>query len=131
MRSKVLQRDKGVCAACGIDTVAAKKHRDELRGLRWKVGYLDKPPAEVRELVEGAIKNFDSTMTTMGFERDRKTWWDADHINPVVEGGGSCGLENIRTLCIPCHKKATAELAARRAKARRDAKPLPLLDASV
>ena len=45
--------------------------------------------------------------------------WHMDHIIPVIEGGGSCGLENLRTLCIPCHKKETAKLAARRAEARR------------
>ena len=36
--------------------------------------------------------------------------WDADHELPVVKGGGMCGLENIRTLCIKCHKQITAEL---------------------
>ena len=47
----------------------------------------------------------------------RKIWkrkhggglWDADHIIPVKDGGGSCGLENIRTLCIKCHKVVTKE----------------------
>ena len=39
--------------------------------------------------------------------------WDADHIIPVVEGGGECDLSNIRTLCIPCHRKVTAELRKR------------------
>jgi len=42
--------------------------------------------------------------------------WQADHITPVVEGGGGRGLENLRTLCLRCHKAATAELAARRRK---------------
>jgi len=36
-------------------------------------------------------------------------FWDADHIIAVHDGGGSCGLDNIRTLCIACHKKNTAE----------------------
>ena len=45
--------------------------------------------------------------------------FDMDHIVPVVEGGGACGLENLRTLCRPCHRKETAALAARRAEARR------------
>ncbi len=48
----------------------------------------------------------------------RKIWmkkhggglWDADHIIPVKEGGGLCGLENMRTLCIKCHKNVTALL---------------------
>lgn len=45
--------------------------------------------------------------------------WDMDHIVPVIEGGGACGLENLRTLCIPCHKAETRALAARRAQKRR------------
>jgi len=43
----------------------------------------------------------------------RKSWWEADHIRPVVEGGDS-DLENMRTLCIPCHRGVTAELRLRR-----------------
>lgn len=49
-------------------------------------------------------------------------FWQADHIVPVVEGGGACGLENLRTLCEPCHKAETAALARRRAEARRAAR---------
>jgi hypothetical protein len=45
--------------------------------------------------------------------------WQADHIRPVVEGGGGCGLDNYRTLCLRCHKRATAALATRRADAIR------------
>ncbi len=44
--------------------------------------------------------------------------WQVDHIMPVVEGGGECGLSNLRTLCTECHRKETAELARRRAAAR-------------
>lgn len=48
--------------------------------------------------------------------------WEADHIIPVVEGGGCCGLENYRTLCLSCHRMETANLARRRADARRQKK---------
>jgi hypothetical protein len=44
----------------------------------------------------------------------RRSLWDADHIVPVSEGGGECDLSNIRTLCLRCHRQATAELRARR-----------------
>jgi HNH endonuclease len=39
--------------------------------------------------------------------------WAADHIVPVVEGGGECGIENIRTLCLGCHASVTKELRVR------------------
>ena len=44
---------------------------------------------------------------------------DIDHIIPVIEGGGSCGLDNLRLLCKICHKKETKALAKRR-KEKRD-----------
>jgi hypothetical protein len=50
--------------------------------------------------------------------RWRKTLWDADHVMPVVLGGGCCGLEGLRTLCIPCHQQVTAKLASVRAAER-------------
>ena len=46
------------------------------------------------------------------------TKWEADHITPLVEGG-AFGPANARTLCIPHHREATRDLAARRALARR------------
>ena len=51
--------------------------------------------------------------------------WQADHMVPVAEGGGSCDLSNLRTLCTDCHKGETAALAARRAAARRPQQALP------
>ena len=45
--------------------------------------------------------------------------WDMDHILPVSKGGGCCSLDNLRTLCKPCHKVETAKLAACRAAERK------------
>lgn len=39
--------------------------------------------------------------------------WEADHIVPVSEGGGLCGLDGYRTLCKPCHGKETGKLRKR------------------
>jgi hypothetical protein len=46
-------------------------------------------------------------------EGSRKSMWDADHVVPVAEGGGQCDLSNMRTLCIRCHREATAALRLR------------------
>lgn len=42
--------------------------------------------------------------------------WEMDHITPLIEGGGD-GLDNLRTLCLACHRSETLELRQRRARA--------------
>jgi hypothetical protein len=37
------------------------------------------------------------------------SFWQADHVLAVANGGGESGLENSQTLCTPCHKEKTAE----------------------
>lgn len=48
------------------------------------------------------------------YKRTRPTW-ECDHIVPFSEGGVTV-LENMRTLCVDCHKKRTAEWRKRRAE---------------
>ncbi|MEO8361800.1 MAG: HNH endonuclease signature motif containing protein [Vicinamibacteria bacterium] len=55
---------------------------------------------------------------------ESRSLWDADHIIPVIEGGGGCGLDNYRTLCVACHRGETSGLATRRAERRRAQRPL-------
>ena len=43
--------------------------------------------------------------------------WEADHIVPVADGGGECGLDNYRLLCRPCHVQVTLTWRARRREA--------------
>jgi 5-methylcytosine-specific restriction protein A len=38
--------------------------------------------------------------------------WEADHTVPIVEGG-ALTIENLRTLCVPCHRSETRKLRAR------------------
>ncbi len=91
LREHVLARDAGVCAVCRIDTVALRK---DMRRLDYA--------ARRRFLKEWGLK-----------EGSRKSLWDADHIVPVAEGGGQCDLLNMRTLCLKCHRIATAALRSR------------------
>lgn len=90
-RRRVRRRDRGICAACGIDTRAlrrAHRGRGSVRALR-----------------------------ALGFV-PRRSLWELDHIVPLIDGGGH-ELANLQTLCTPCHKnKTAAEARDRAAKAR-------------
>ena len=90
LREEVFKRDRGVCAECGLDT---EKLRRRFRRL------------SRRERRKEAAR--------LGVNPTRALW-HADHIVPVVEGGGECDLDNMRTLCISCHKQATKSLMERR-----------------
>lgn len=75
--------------------------------------------SRIKKLARARRKRLRTEFCEAGWEIDSRTvLWDMDHINPVIRGGGSCGLENLRTLCIPCHKRMTRELARRRASER-------------
>ena len=127
---RVLERDAGVCAACGLDCIQAlvelkrirAEERKELMGdkLRW---FNHQHP------IDAQLVRFNTRCDDLGLSAKRRQdlsrrLWEMDHIQPVIEGGADCGLENLRTLCTACHAKETAALAARRAaarKAKRDA----------
>ncbi|MCP5113870.1 MAG: HNH endonuclease, partial [bacterium] len=76
LREQVFERDKGACAECGLDTEAEFRRIKRSRGKNRKA-----------LLAEWGLKNL-----------WRNSLWDADHVVPVVEGGGECDLDNIRTL---------------------------------
>ncbi|MBI1786649.1 MAG: HNH endonuclease [Acidobacteria bacterium] len=95
LRECVLERDRGICAACGVDTLAEWNHLRRMRR--------DKRMVALRAW---GVRN-----------PRRSSLWDADHIVPVAEGGGECDLANLRTLCLRCHKRATAELRERLSRA--------------
>lgn len=91
LREKVFERDKGVCAQCGVDTVALRR--------------------DMRKLDYAARRQFLKQWRLR--EGSRKSLWDADHVVPVAEGGGQCDLSNMRTLCLLCHREATTALRKR------------------
>lgn len=92
LREMVFARDRGVCAACAADTVAIYAALKRARGAARAAGL---------------------SIYGMRTIASRRSLWDADHIVPVVEGGGQCDVDNLRTLCLPCHREATAELRRR------------------
>ena len=103
VREKVLQRDQGVCAQCGVDCLAAWRLLKRLRGA-----------SRLKAQMEWGLRPGPGA---------RKSLWDADHIVPVVEGGGECDLANLRTLCLKCHRLMTAQLREKRLRADRASAP--------
>ena len=106
LRDRVFARDHGRCALCHADTVAIYAALKRARG-----------KARIAGLAFYGMKTITS----------RRSLWDADHIRPVAEGGGQCDLENLRTLCLPCHRACTTQLLARLRSRQLAQQPLPLL----
>ena len=106
-RGLVFNRDKGVCRRCGLDTERLRKALDDIRfpggWTEEETGFPHKEIFEIWKKLTGVL----------GLRFGRVTLWDADHIRPVKDGGGECGLENYQTLCLWCHKAKTARQAAK------------------
>ncbi len=92
LRDQVFARDKGRCAICLADTVAIFAALKRARGTARQEG----------------LRVFGMRSIT-----SRRSLWDADHIIPVAEGGGQCDLDNLRTLCLLCHREETTRLRGR------------------
>jgi 5-methylcytosine-specific restriction endonuclease McrA len=103
LREQVFARDRGVCAACGADTRAAYAELKRSRGTH-----------RLRLLEQWGLKS-----------AGRKSLWDADHAVPVAEGGGECDLDNLRTLCLRCHREQTRALRARLRQKVQSGSPAP------
>jgi 5-methylcytosine-specific restriction protein A len=115
-RQLVYQRDKGVCALCGLDTDMLLKMIEAPK----QAFYNQKPwprwsDAPLGSFIRRTANNPSPLLSTLN---RTASLWDADHIVPVIEGGGECDMDNLRTLCLWCHKAETAALAARRARQR-------------
>lgn len=85
IRSFIAERDGGVCALCHEDTSVITQQLMECLNTQGEEAYW-----EMRHRYD--------------VPDHRTTLWDVDHIVPVKKGGGSCGAENLRTLCLWCHQ---------------------------
>ncbi len=124
IRELLAERDKGICADCGLDCAKIEDALDKL--VEWSPGIFRTVPDEInvawRELARQLKSAFRLRAARLGFRPYCPTW-EAHHVVPVSEGGGGCGLEGYATLCLRCHKRASAELAARRARLSGDGEP--------
>jgi len=98
LRRCVFKRDKGICAICSIDTKNIAKEALQINLIQDKELQL-----------EYLKKHNISSKRKIHRRKLGGGLWDADHIVAVKNGGGQCGLDNLRTLCISCHKNVTKD----------------------
>jgi 5-methylcytosine-specific restriction enzyme A len=89
VREQVWKRDQGVCQRCRVNIRALDREWRRLEPAR-------------------------AGRRALGIWRRMRPRWEADHILPVADGGGECGLENYRLLCRACHLTVTLEWRGRR-----------------
>lgn len=124
-RFHVEKRDHGVCKACGVNT----RERDRRVKAALKAAVQSTlaeclhSPARARKAIVAFTEG--QTLALFGLKNKSDLGWQMDHIVPVEHGGGECGLENLQTLCNPCHKKKTAQQAKARARRKRNANAKP------
>lgn len=101
-RRRVRKRDRGICSACGLDTHALRR---EVRG-----------------------RGRTAKLRQRGF-KIRGSLWELDHVVPLIDGGNH-ELENLQTLCTPCHQHKTAQEARGRASRRQSEREAGVLEAA-
>lgn len=114
LRYHVYQRDHGVCATCNTDCSAL-----EIRIYGYDTLLKLPTPQSAVKRPHYMVKAMRYEMQKLGFSiASNRSFWDADH-RVALEEGGSWRIENVQTLCVPCHKAKTAEHTTRRARVKR------------
>lgn len=104
IREQLFTLEQGKCQKCGIDAnalylrIQSLQPAERLNALIHANWYIPKGKKALDKLLQHPKEG---------------DFWQADHIIPVAEGGGSCGLDNLRTLCTPCHQNETEKLRFR------------------
>lgn len=111
IRRIVHARDGGRCAVCGVNCDRMYQLMHRLLHLNWRSRDSQWQPA-----IELLAKHW----RDRGFRTKTifDEYWQADHVLAVCDGGGLHGVDNFRTLCVPCHHKRTSQDNSRRAAAK-------------
>lgn len=112
-RAAVERRDRGVCSECGLDTTEV--YAALLACLRALQDVIQVGPGR-----RYCYRDCTCLRCVTRREFEDLARWEADHIVPVVLGGGLCGPDGLRTACLRCHKGATKRLAALRKALREE-----------
>ena len=94
IRKALKRRDNEICAKCGRDCALVKRVFDKAGSSILKYEWRDR-----------SLHPYYMVMRYFGFKPYGHTW-EADHVIEIRDGGEHT-LENLQTLCIPCHKEKT------------------------
>lgn len=117
-RRAVLKRDKGICQLCGTDTLRLVSRPGIIYEPWWLEHDDEIPPSRLRRaqwLREDKPEIAGPYCSVRFVER---YVFEVDHIVPLYRAPREWryfGLENLRLLCVPCHRSVTAEQARERA----------------
>ena len=123
IRHAVSERDQGVCALCLSDPVLAARVMCRLKLSCVRPRWGEAPHHSGRQAPNPPLELL---RRLWGLSGSAVHLWEADHILPVIEGGGGCGLDGYRTLCRPCHNAETRKLRRRLSRARSPQRRLPI-----
>eukprot|EP00929_Paragymnodinium_shiwhaense_P043950 TRINITY_DN22553_c0_g1_i2.p1 TRINITY_DN22553_c0_g1~~TRINITY_DN22553_c0_g1_i2.p1 ORF type:complete len:1101 (-),score=183.88 TRINITY_DN22553_c0_g1_i2:52-3354(-) len=113
IRRQLFELERGVCQCCGLDCHALLQELLVTSEAARRAARLTELAPRISATSARAARIL--AKPTEGF------LWEADHILPVWEGGGACGLENLQTLCVACHEAKTRAEATRRSAKKADA----------
>ncbi len=140
LRRECFERDRGVCKLCGVDTIALFEEYypllpmlpEEILEAQVSRRLMPKSDETCLRLL-GALQyqfvervlDVTKLILNRGKLRQKHPWirqvtyasgcWEMDHIIPLVEGGGN-SIDDVRTLCVQCHRQETAALKSRLAR---------------
>lgn len=128
-RAAVFERDKGICARCGVDADLQRRADRETARLWYWLARRHFDERVVRGELKVSAWGECYTLANREVEKQqnesgrtaRGPAWEHDHIRPLVEAKGDLSfwaLDNIQTLCRACHVQKGKEDNARRRAAR-------------
>ncbi|XP_064602410.1 uncharacterized protein LOC135468214 isoform X2 [Liolophura sinensis] len=109
-RGQIFDLEHGICQLCRVDAHSVFRQIRDTPELKKRAMILKDT---VYSKLTARQKSSMVQNPTAGL------FWHVDHIVPVWEGGGECDIDNLRTLCTPCHHRVTAEQSRQRSRARK------------
>jgi len=130
-RQAVYRRDRGICTHCRLDCglldriIGRLRHDSDPPWEQDATASAD-PDADQRQIHDGERSAL-WLIEALGLGRRTRicSLWQVDHRLPFSTGGANCGLGNLRTLCLACHRLQTRDLHRRQKAVRRGALAVP------